>query len=148
MLSCLPACRREVKLGSVACGKISTRICGLPFIPHDSTTVRRYALVLYTYDSSGSVNLQERATSMKGNVKIYPNPSLGEFKLEVWSESDAQMTFRVNNILGQSVLNGGYNVQVVDNKFVLDAQSIEKGMYIFTIFKGNMPVYSSKIIKQ
>lgn len=118
------------------------------YAPYPSANSHSCAITLYTYDSSGSVNIEERSSSFTGSVKIYPNPSTGEFKVDLWSESNADMQYRVNNILGQSVLGGTYKAQAGDNKFALDASSLGEGIYIFTIFSGTKPVYSQKIIKQ
>lgn len=118
------------------------------YAPYPAANSHSCAITLYTYDSSGSVNIQERSASTKGNFKIYPNPSSGNFKLQVWSDSNTEMQYSVSNLLGQSILKGEYKAQLGENHFNLDGQTLSNGMYIFTIFNGNKAVYSQKIIKE
>lgn len=117
------------------------------FAPMPSASSHSCAITLYTYDSSGSVNIKERSSVYKNNVKVYPNPSSGEFKLEILSAESTELIYEVNNILGQRLLDGVFKAQQGENKFNLDANSLNQGMYILTIFNGNKSVYSQKIIK-
>lgn len=116
--------------------------------PYPSANSHSCALTLYTYDSSGSVGIKDNNSFIKSAVKIFPNPSTGEYNVDYSSDSESILTYRLSNLLGQTVITNDFKVQTGQNSFVLNANCVNEGIYIFTIFKGGKPVFSEKLIKQ
>lgn len=118
------------------------------YAPYPSAASHSCALTLYTYDSSGSVDVRKNSIVNEDRFEIYPNPSLDYFYVGAYLSSQAKVQYTITNLLGETVIKGVCEFHVGKNSLSLDARSLENGMYIFTIFNGGKPTYSTKIIKQ
>jgi hypothetical protein len=77
-----------------------------------------------------SVNVSEEAWNYK-NVKIFPNPSDGRFKLDF--EKTIPINLTVFNFLGQSIMNINNDELQGKNSFFLDISKYSKGIYFLVI---------------
>lgn len=76
----------------------------------------------------------EKITSGKGNVKVYPNPSKGEFTIES-SGVSSQWSVEVYNVLGEQVYSSNYPLST--NHYSLDLSSNPNGIYFYRVIANN-----------
>lgn len=76
-------------------------------------------------------------TSIKNNLigklNIIPNPNTGRFSLELQSEKDIEITYCINNILGEQIFNTNIQLKKGINIIPIDISGNAKGMYILNI---------------
>ena len=97
-------------------------------MPNDSSIVEQ-----------SEVNIIER-----DDIKIYPNPTKGDLKVELNTNSDIQkVQINIISIKGQLL----YNTDVVQRAYNLDLSSFAQGAYIL-IMQVNDKKYEWKIIKE
>lgn len=109
-----------------------TNACGVDSVTH----------VVYT----GSIGIDE--ANISGNIKVYPNPSNGQFTLEILSEAlkeDIQM--RVIDINGK-VLHAE-NISVSSNKLVkqIELSELSAGIYLLEVESKGWKQHSTLVIK-
>lgn len=80
---------------------------------------------------------------LNDNVKIYPNPSAGLFKVSSGNKISGELNVRVVNILGNIVLSQSYNT----TDFDVDISSLSNGIYYIRISYKN-EVIIKKVVKQ
>jgi len=75
-----------------------------------------------------------------GKISVYPNPTNGNFTIELVDATDATITIR--NVLGQLVIN-----KKAELMNTIQLNEFNNGMYYLTITKNNAVVYSTSVIK-
>lgn len=80
------------------------------------------------------------------NCLIYPNPSSGEFTLELDLKTNDKVTIEVYNLLGEKVLEQKVNGMTGKNKYQIDLTKTTDGIYFVTTHFGNESLFA-KIIK-
>ena len=91
-----------------------------------------------------SVGIDEPLAS--GSVKIYPNPSQGEFTLEVSLQQPEAFEVRVTDLVGQTVLESEVQFQQRD-QIELDLRGNAPGVYFVNMTNGKQKV-TKKIVLQ
>ncbi len=87
---------------------------------------------------------QENIPILYRELKVYPNPTLGQVKVELpVTENDAPFTYRVLTTTGQVILSGLSANGVVD--FDLSAQPV--GIY-FVALRNASTTYNLQIVRQ
>jgi hypothetical protein len=131
--------------------------------PSVGTTSTVTGLVAGTYtvtitDANGCTDVQTvvvnsmltgiTAGDLQSSVKVYPNPSKGNFSLDINAVSNDQYTLKIMNALGQVVLNRSIVVAAGNNILPVSIESMEPGLYIVQIISNdavvNIPVSKMK----
>lgn len=94
------------------------------------------------------VVLKLNGSSVK-NFTVYPNPFTSNLKLEISSDKETAVTIRINNVLGQPVINRNVILQKGMNVVVLSSelQSLKPGMHLMEIISEDGTM-TQKIIKR
>jgi hypothetical protein len=81
-------------------------------------------------------------TSVKNNFigkfNIIPNPNTGSFSLELQAEKDIEITYCINNILGEQIFNANILLKKGINMIPIDISGNAKGMYILNIMNQDI----------
>jgi len=106
-------------------------------------------IALLEFDKAGSdvviggyYNLSESNTRMPKcnvattNIYLYPNPSFGNFNIQIQAHIAGQYSFKVYNIIGQELYDIKFNSNGND-RIPLILESIKKGTYIYSIIDPN-----------
>jgi hypothetical protein len=70
-------------------------------------------------------------------VRIVPNPSDGNFKLQFNASGESSKKIVMLNALGQVVITKDYTTAKGMNTVELDASTLPKGVYIIKIYQGD-----------
>jgi len=92
----------------------------------------------------GVFNFASGATPL--SIKTYPNPTSGEFKVEIVSELKQDMYIRVVDLVGQVVYTDQQLQGTVYNK-TIDLQNYSNGMYILQLLTPDRS-YTQRIVLQ
>jgi hypothetical protein len=76
-----------------------------------------------------------------GGVSIYPNPTNGEFTIELVSVNNTYIT--ITNVLGQII-----KTQKAELINQIDLNLFDKGVYFINVMENNQSVYRGSIIKE
>ncbi len=76
-----------------------------------------------------------------GGVSIYPNPTNGEFTIELVSVNNTYIT--ITNVLGQII-----KTQKAELINQINLNLFEKGVYFISVMENNQSVYKGSIIKE
>ncbi len=81
--------------------------------------------------------------------KVYPNPFTSDLKIQINSEKETTASLRINNALGQPVINRKITLQTGENIVVLSAElaTLNKGMYVMEIITDDAKM-TEKIMKR
>ncbi|PBQ33834.1 hypothetical protein CNR22_19290 [Sphingobacteriaceae bacterium] len=97
--------------------------------------VGTFSLVVKVSDCTGLNSIVANTT-----VKLYPNPTHGDFTVELEDASTAVITIR--NVVGQLLLNS--KAELVNR---LSLESFDNGVYYISITKNNAVIYTKTLIK-
>ncbi|MBL1232735.1 MAG: T9SS type A sorting domain-containing protein, partial [Flavobacteriales bacterium] len=67
------------------------------------------------------------------SFSVYPNPSKGDFNINLNSQKAEMLTLTVNNIVGQTVMTKQVRVAGQTNETISLAAGFDKGVYFLTI---------------
>jgi len=107
------------------------------------------------YDGSGE-NLYRVLNGSSGfldfnnglwKATIHPNPSCGNFKIELTSLKKSEATIEIINVPGEKVLEKTVSMQVGKNYFSFNENNIEAGIYFLRIYNNEYQL-TQKIIIQ
>jgi len=85
-----------------------------------------------SYCETYSINDNDLA----GNIALYPNPTSGQFNLEVELNSLEQLTINIVNVLGEVVLEVENN-EVLNSSYKVDLSEFSNGVYYVSIKTAN-----------
>lgn len=83
-------------------------------------------------------------TGNSGNIKLYPNPNNGQFRISMDSEIQGKLSVKIINNQGQAVFVSEFSIQELNNE-VIDVQNLPRGMYNILIHNGQR-LYQEKLI--
>ena len=92
--------------------------------------------------SSTGINLE----NISINISIFPNPVGNLFNLEFQSDKKEEIKIEMINLLGQVVFSKNLIVQISENNFTLEVNTIPKGIYILQV-KGS-EIFTKLVIKE
>lgn len=79
-------------------------------------------------------------------LKVYPNPTLGTFRIQGMAVGVEPYTITLSDITGKSLVS--YTASVPDvNELTMDISELQSGMYIIRI-EGTNRVYTGRIVKE
>ncbi|NOQ25142.1 MAG: T9SS type A sorting domain-containing protein [Bacteroidales bacterium] len=90
----------------------------------DGTTTKTYTITILTGTNSIINNL---------DIKLYPNPSNGLFKLELFNTANEEFFVEIYDVIGKIV----YSSKIKKNISIIDLSEINKGIYYVSIKKEN-----------
>lgn len=110
---------------------------------YDQTSV--YSFLEVSDERSQLISENEQALSaVSSQFKVYPNPSVGSFRILNTSEEKEEYVLTIKNILGQTVWTGEMNRK---EKFI-NIESKDAGIYIVEISKKSGEITETiKIVK-
>lgn len=101
-------------------------------------------------DANKSVNLaldiQTNVAQLKtSDIKIYPNPSNGQFNIEIRNNTNDQITIKVFNILGSLVYHKNYSRETVITDQI-DISRYAKGIYFLSVKSDSEELLTTRIL--
>jgi Secretion system C-terminal sorting domain/PKD domain len=94
-------------------------------------TVKASGTTLNVLPPGTGLSLQEKSAIQ--DITLYPNPTNGEFTLNVSSSAATEVDVRIANIAGQVVYENVYSVNSGNNELNFDQTEVEKGVYFVTL---------------
>jgi hypothetical protein len=83
--------------------------------------------------------------AINGGIAIYPNPSIGNFNMNMNLINKSNVAITVTNVMGQLVYNESkQNMAAGQHILNMDLSSLSDGMYMVNVFVGNK-LYSQRI---
>jgi hypothetical protein len=83
------------------------------------------------------------------NYGLYPNPTNSEFKLDVTTDSDEEMTLQVYDVLGNLIISEKHNVSTGSSTLTTTLENHKAGLYFVRLLDSTAgSVYSQTVIKQ
>jgi hypothetical protein len=83
--------------------------------------------------------------AINGGIAIYPNPSIGNFNMNINLINKSNVAITVTNVMGQLVYNENkQNMAAGQHILNMDLSSLADGMYMVNVFVGNK-LYSQRI---
>lgn len=119
------------------------------YMPYEPGRIKS-GFSVYTYDSTGMVGIKEHGNALVNysRFKVFPNPNKGSFVTEFNSDFTETLSYRITDILGREISREEHPAALGINQVKINTAMLGNGVYIFTIFNGNEPLYKQKIIKQ
>lgn len=79
-------------------------------------------------------------------ISVYPNPTAGQFTIDVPLEAGSDVSIQVHNSLGQVVFSQNANGQTGVNKFVVGLESMPEGAYFVRVNTQEQTLRSTLIL--
>lgn len=119
------------------------------FLINDGTQSSASNLVFKVFINKTSLSVDEVELNPNNiyNLKVYPNPSKGVFKVEVFIPNLEQSTLEVYNLLGKKVTTTTLEQTIGLQNIVLDLTKMNSAAYIL-VFKNLSNVIEKKILKE
>ncbi|HKJ06448.1 MAG TPA: T9SS type A sorting domain-containing protein [Flavobacteriaceae bacterium] len=112
-----------------------------------------FFLLFFTYSFAQQSDRQSNAT-VKNNplvtlsqVTAYPNPFVIKTGVHFKSTQSQRITFTVKNLLGKIVYSENIFAKKGSNKIIFDRNSLQKGMYIYSIQTDSEAISKRLVIK-
>ncbi|HEX7413869.1 MAG TPA: nidogen-like domain-containing protein [Bacteroidia bacterium] len=119
----------------LAIGYYNVTITGTDNIGHPLSTNKKYVVHILT---SGTTGIKQ-TTSNSNQVVIYPNPNNGTFVIE--TNATTKQALQVYDVNGKMVLS-----QTINGKTIIDASSLNEGVYNISIISNEGMVNKSLVI--
>jgi hypothetical protein len=80
---------------------------------------------------------------------LYPNPATAEFKLDVTSDKDKEITLQVYDVLGNLIISEKHQIKIGTTTLNTNIEDYKKGLYFVRLVDADLnTVYSQTVIKQ
>jgi hypothetical protein len=99
------------------------------------------------YSEYSEVILIKRNISSFQELKIYPNPNLGRVNLSFLMSQNQKVGLIVTDILGKKIKEIQINAKEGFNRFAINLNSLEEGIYFLTIRNGIIQNTNKIILK-
>ena len=116
-----------------------------------NTSTQRTLGITYCHSSGALDNNNGNNDSNNGNMfsAIYPNPTSGEFKIDVTTDIDRDITIQVYDVLGNLVANEKHLIPTGTSTLNTNIETYRAGMYFIRLVDSNAgTVYSQTVLKQ
>ncbi len=100
----------------------------------------------YRFEQNKNVGIAENGFA--NSVSCYPNPSNGDFVIEMNSNKATQLTINIFDLSGRNVLSQSHNTIAGSNSFAIDASSLSKGTYVLQMINSNGKRFVNTLIIQ
>ena len=91
-----------------------------------------------------SILIQKNAIE---NLGAYPNPLLTETKISFRSKENTSAILKIKNLLGKTVHSKAFTVKKGENSITFYKNSLESGMYIYSVQTASQIVSKRLVIK-
>lgn len=111
---------------------------------------RYYRLKSLTQDGSfeySNTVVLSRGDDNLGGVAIYPNPTKGTFFVEFDADAEAELTYEIQDIVGQTIKEGTLRTVLGLNKIELDLEDIPTATYVVALTMNDQRI-QRKLIKR
>lgn len=116
-------------------GTCTSTHCDTVGMDSNGMLLKNGAFGITIIDESDLLSVNE--LSYINNVNTYPNPTSGEFKIEVNSKVNAEMNVNIINALGQQVFATNTNATVGNNTLDVNLTQYQQGIYYVRVQIGN-----------
>ena len=100
---------------------------------------------VWSFETEGPDGIDENFDT--NTLQIYPNPSNGEFTLQINSLSNDIYELRVVDLVGKEIYQEEMNCNVGSNTRQINLQHLERGIYLVQIIKGEGTVTKKLFIQ-
>jgi hypothetical protein len=104
-----------------------------------------------TYCHEGIANGNNNTTNGSGTLfsSLYPNPTATDFRIDVTTDIDREITMQVYDVLGNLVINQKHQLASGTSTITTNIESYKNGLYFVRLVDSNATtVYSQTVIKQ
>ena len=109
-----------------------------------STSGIRTKAVTYCHSAIANVAEQNGGTYSP----LYPNPTNGEFKIDVTADANEEMTIQVYDVLGNLVISQKHQIMSGTSTLTTNLDNYKTGMYFVRLVDSSAStVYSQTVIK-
>ncbi len=102
-----------------------------------NTVVEDYKTELET-----SVSIEELSGKLDA-LKLYPNPNTGQFYIELLQPVEGELSIAIFDLAGKQVAQNAFAGQ---GPHLVDVQTLETGMYFYTLMQGNETIGNGKLV--
>jgi hypothetical protein len=110
-----------------------------PFVVWQQTLSLANGTTGAEYDPDVYISENEKT---KYQIGVYPNPFENKLSIEVINKTG--LSFKLNNILGQTIIEG--KLTEMENTF--STELLRHGIYILNVYDGTRQIHSRKVIKR
>ena len=110
-----------------------------PFIDHPE-----YICEIWSSSYFTATSVSEAKTISDNYLVLYPNPASGNITYSIYSSDISEITFEMENYLGQTIYKKKIETQNGQNKFDLDISNFQQGIYFVITRKENGDIIGSK----
>ena len=82
------------------------------------------------------------------NVNVYPNPTLNVATLDLYSDVNTELTFKIVSVTGQVITSFNQQVDLGNNKVELDLSAYESGYYFIELSDETGVITRQRLIKR
>ena len=104
--------------------------------PYSGTSYYRLKQTDYDGESTFSKTIAVNIIAAFEDIIVFPNPVQNWSYLSFRATNDKDATVVVHDISGREVLNENYSIVKGDNKFTLNTNELNQGMYFLTLTNG------------
>jgi hypothetical protein len=117
----------------------STNACGA------TSSIRTYG-VTYCHSAIANGNSSDNSNVFSS---LYPNPTSSDFKIDVTSDIEREITLQVYDVLGNLIINEKHQIAIGTSTMNTNIESYKAGMYFVRLVDSNATtVYSQTVLKQ
>jgi len=136
-------------IGNVNGAGNSNTILNYGYIDVDGGCDQYYRIRQTDYDGTESVShiVSVNCTSkyLQSSVK-FPNPNNGSFGISILSDAESLVKVEITDVLGRSVFINNYNLSIGNNSIEVNANYLDKSIYLINISNNSDINYNQKFI--